>query len=273
MYAIQGAPPPNSVDDMPGVDILVVLALVSLLAGTLIGTIGIGGILLIPALAFFAQLTTRVAMATALFSFIFTGLFGTYLYQSRRSIDWRITIPVCSGAFGFSYFGALVNSMANTSALNLIFSAIIIFAGAFTLRPFRGHGGFVFESKNAMHVLMLLLVGATVGFMSGLTGTGGPVLSVPMMIIIGFPPLTAIATSQVIQIAAAVSGTIGNVANGAVDFGIASWVTVLELAGVMVGVRIAHSAKTHQLRRLVAILCLLIGFVLFFRDSGLMERI
>jgi len=254
---------------MFGLELFVALALVSIVAGTLIGTIGIGGILLIPALAFFAQFTTRVAMATALFSFIFTGVIGTYLYQSRGSIDWRITVPVCSGAFCFSYFGALVNSMVNTTALNLILAAIIVFAGAFTLRPFRGRE-FVFQHKNPLHLLMLLLIGATVGFMSGLTGTGGPVLSVPIMVIIGFSPLTSIATSQGIQIAAAVSGTIGNVANGAIDFEAAAWVTVMELLGVVVGVRIAHAAASHQLRRLVGIMCLVVGVVLLLRYSGLM---
>ena len=251
-------------------ELFAVLALVSLLAGTLIGTIGIGGILLIPALAYFAQFTTRVAMATALFSFIFTGVTGTYLYQSRRSIDWRITVPVCSGAFCFSYLGALVNSMVNTTVLNLALAGVITFAGAFTLRPFHGRE-FVFEHKNPLHLVMLVLIGATVGFMSGLTGTGGPVLSVPLMVIAGFPPLTSIATSQVIQIAAAVSGTIGNMANGAIDFGVAAWVTVMELVGVMIGVRIAHAAASHQLRRSVAIMCLVVGVVLLFRHSGLME--
>lgn len=255
---------------MYGLELFGALALVSFVAGTLIGTIGIGGILLIPALAFFAQFTTRVAMATALFSFIFTGVIGTWLYQGRGSIDWRITVPVCSGAFCFSYFGALVNSMVNTAALNLILAAIIAFAGAFTLRPFHGRE-FVFEHKNPLHLVMLLLIGATVGFMSGLTGTGGPVLSVPIMVIIGFSPLTSIATSQVIQIAAAVSGTIGNVANGTIDFGVAAWVTVMELVGVMIGVRIAHAAASHQLRKLVAIMCLVVAVVLLFWHSGLMR--
>lgn len=45
--------------------------------GGLIGTVGVGGILLIPALSALAGLSTHTAMGTALFSFIFTGLLGT----------------------------------------------------------------------------------------------------------------------------------------------------------------------------------------------------
>ncbi len=59
--------------------------------GTLIGAVGIGGILLIPALSAFAGLPIHAAMATALFTFGFTGVTGTVMFQRRGSIDWNVT--------------------------------------------------------------------------------------------------------------------------------------------------------------------------------------
>src|SRR5688572_28534961 len=73
----------------------VLLLLSAFGVGALIGAVGVGGILLIPALAAFGGLGMREAMATALFTFIFTGVTGTLLYQRKRSIDWRITVPLC----------------------------------------------------------------------------------------------------------------------------------------------------------------------------------
>ena len=67
----------------------------------LIGTVGVGGVLMVAYLALFAGLSIHQAAATALFSFLFTGLLGTVLYQRRGSIDWRITAPVCAGAIVF----------------------------------------------------------------------------------------------------------------------------------------------------------------------------
>lgn len=249
---------------------LFLLAFVALVVGTLIGTCGVGGILLIPALAAFAQLTTHTSMATALFSFIFTGLVGTYLYQRRGTIDWRITIPVCLGALLFGYLGAMANSMVNAAMLNTILACIIIFAGVYTLRPWKGTRHFEFQPGNRLHLFLLIAIGGIVGFGSGLTGVGGPVLSVPLMVVIGFNPLTAIATSQVIQIAAAASGTIGNLAHGSIAFGVASWVTLVELAGVMIGVQIAHSCGTKQLRSFVATVCIAVGGFILIRSTGLM---
>ena len=52
--------------------------------GTLIGAVGIGGILLIPALTAFAGLPIHAAMATALFTFAFTGITGTVRSEERR---------------------------------------------------------------------------------------------------------------------------------------------------------------------------------------------
>ena len=249
----------------------VFLALVSLIVGTLIGTVGVGGILLIPALSALADLSTHASMATALFSFIFTGVIGTWLYQRRGSIDWGITIPVCIGAIVFGYIGAMANAHADARLLNIILALIIVFAGIYAMRPYKGESCFQAQPGNRKHLIMLLLIGSTVGFGSGLTGVGGPVLSVPIMVIIGFNPLTAIATSQVIQIAAAVSGSVSNLSNGFIDFQVASWVTVVELIGVMLGVHIAHTAKTHHLRNFVAVTCILVGGFILIRSTGLLD--
>lgn len=235
------------------------LALVSLLVGTLIGCVGVGGILLIPALAAFSGMGTHMSMATALFSFIFTGVVGTLLYQRKGSIDWGITIPVCLGAVFFGYLGAMAASYTNAVHLNIALACIIIFAGVYTYRPYKGRGLLAMNGRSARKTLILLAIGAAVGFGSGLTGVGGPVLSVPMMVVLGFAPLTAIATSQVIQIVAAVSGTLGNLEYGAIDFFTGSWVTVIELAGVAIGAYIAHGPGTKVLRTIVAVVCVLVG--------------
>ncbi|EPR33126.1 protein of unknown function DUF81 [Alkalidesulfovibrio alkalitolerans DSM 16529] len=242
------------------------LALVALLVGTLIGCVGVGGILLIPALAAFSGLDTHVSMATALFSFIFTGIVGTWLYQRKGSIDWSVTVPVCLGAVLFGYLGAMVNSFTNAVYLNTVLACIIIFAGIYTYRPYSGKGILAMEGQSAGKYAALLAIGATVGFGSGLTGVGGPVLSVPMMVILGFSPLTAIATSQVIQIVAAVSGTIGNLKFGAIDFFVGSWVTAVELVGVAIGAHIAHCSGARRLRVIVAVVCVVVGGFILLRS-------
>lgn len=242
------------------------LAFVSLLVGTLIGCVGVGGILLIPALAALGGLSTHMSMATALFTFIFTGIVGTWLYQRKSSIDWGITIPVCLGSVFSGYLGAMLASYTNAIHLSIVLSGIIIFAGIYTYRPYSGVGFLAGGKLSTGRWLILFIIGAIVGFGSGLTGVGGPVLSVPMMVVMGFAPLTSIATSQVIQIVAAISGTLGNMEYGGIDFSMGLWVTALELVGVAIGVYIAHGPGFKWLRTIVAIVCVVVGGFILIRS-------
>jgi uncharacterized protein len=236
--------------------------------GTLIGAVGIGGILLIPALSAFAGLSIHAAMATALFTFAFTGVTGTIMFQRRGSIDWNVTRPVLLGAVFFAFIGAWVNSLTGPGALALILAAVIIFAGVYTLVRWHGMPQPLFAGRPAAQRVLLLALGAVAGFGSGLTGVGGPALSVPLMVLCGFPALTSIGTSQVIQIVAAVSGTLANLKYGAIDYSVAATVTLLEIAGVLVGARIVHAVNADLLRKFVALLCVAVGLGLMGRELG-----
>src|SRR5579884_1693930 len=102
--------------------------------GFCIGAAGVGGIILVPALMF-AGLTTRQAQSTSLFTFLFTGIYGAWLFQRRGSIQWREALPVCAGAAVFSYLGAWANSLIAVGVLNLVVAVIMIAAGVYLLIP------------------------------------------------------------------------------------------------------------------------------------------
>lgn len=242
----------------------IILLAAAIFVGGLIGTVGVGGILLIPVLSACAGMSVHSSMGTALFTFIFTGILGTWLYWRHGSINWGITIPVCLGSLVGGYPGALANALASPFVLNLLLGAVIIFAGIYALAPAKG-GTLEYRPGDKKQRLMLFLIGATVGFGSGLTGVGGPVLCVPFMVIIGFAPLTSIATSQVIQITAALSGTMGNLAHGVIDMGVAWPVAVAELVGVVGGAHLAHVISQATLKKVVSIVCIIVGAFIIVR--------
>lgn len=251
------------------------LSMIGLLAaaggvGLLIGAVGVGGILLIPLFGAVANLPVHEAMATALATFVATGIVGTWLFQRKGSIDWRLTIPVCAGALPFGFAGAYVNSIANASSLTALIAAITLGAGVYTLAQWRGLPRPVLESRPDAQWWLLLGVGVVCGFGAGLAGVGGPVLSVPIMVLLGFPVLPAIGVSQVLQILAAGSGTLGNLAYGAIDFRLALPVAALEVLGVVAGVFIVHAIDVRLVRRIVAVVCILVG-VWMLRDAGRSE--
>jgi uncharacterized membrane protein YfcA len=243
----------------------ILIAAAALVVGLFIGTVGVGGILLIPALTYLGGLTVHTAAATALFTFLFTGVLGTILFQRRGSIDWRITTPVCAGAVVFSVLGAWAASRIDARSLALVIAAIVVFAGAYILLPAARRERFR-DGQAPGERAMLAGVGAVSGFGSGLSGAGGPLFSVPIMVLAGFVPLVAVGTSQVLQIVAAAFGTAGNLAYGHIDFRVAAWITGFELVGVVAGVRLAHAVSVDTLRRLAAVLCVVVGAFMLWRN-------
>jgi uncharacterized membrane protein YfcA len=55
---------------------------------------------------------------------------------------------------------------------------------------------------------------------------------------------------------------------GTIEFGIAGAVTLLEIAGVLLGVRIVHAVNATVLRLFVAALCIVVGLALIARELG-----
>ena len=239
----------------------ILLAVIALLAGTFIGTVGVGGILLIPAFIFFAGLNTHEASATALFTFLFTGILGTYLFQKKGSIHLGATFPVCLGAIIFSYIGAESNIRIDEFLLRGIIGVLVVIAGLFALlappkRKFESAQQFKLNIKN---FALLFFVGVISGFGSGLSGAGGPLFSVPLMLALKFNPLLSIGVSQVLQIISAGSGSVANSINDVVRFDWAFFILVFELIGIYIGVQIAHRVSLDKLRKIAAFLCIAVG--------------
>ena len=226
---------------------------------------GVGGVLMVAFLALFGGLSIHQAAATSLFTFLFTGLLGTWLYQRRGSIDWRIAVPVCAGALVFGFLGAIAAAHVDARPLSIVIALIIVAAGIYIFIPQRSSAHPRF-GPGWREQLLLTSVGAVSGFGSGFSGAGGPLFSVPIMVILRYVPLTAVATSQVLQIIAATSGSLGNWRHGFIDFRIAALIILFELAGLIVGVRLAHIASALALRRLAGALCVISGGLLLWRS-------
>jgi uncharacterized protein len=222
---------------------------VALVVGILVGCVGIGGVLLPPILTYVGGLDLHLAMATSMWSFLFTGVVGTMTYSRRNSVDWRMVLWLGTGIVPAAVLGALSNAALPTEVLTVLLAALVAAAGfnAFMRAS---------SAERAAHSfgnLLLFLIGAVVGFGSALTGTGGPVLLVPILVLMRAPTLTAIGVSQAIQIPVAIFSTLGYILFGQVDFFLGTILGLVAAAGVVIGTRVAHAVPILTLRRIVAV--------------------
>ncbi|TAK87699.1 MAG: sulfite exporter TauE/SafE family protein [Betaproteobacteria bacterium] len=243
---------------------VVLLAGVALTVGVFIGTSGIGGVLLIPVLVHPVGLSVHHAVATALASFLFIGSAGTWLFARRGSLEWQLIWPVCAGAAFAGYIGARFAAQIEARPLALVIGLLIIGASVLILRPppVLAPRGVRAPRRER---LVLGGVGLTAGFGSGLSGAGGPIFSVPLMIALGFPPLATVGAAQGLQIVAALSGSAANLQAGAINAHALALIVVFQLAGLVAGVRLAHALSSAALRQVAAWLCVGAGVLMVFR--------
>jgi len=204
----------------------------------------------------------HVAIATCMFSYLFSGAVGAVEYARRGSIRWSMSGWLCAGAMPGAFLGAVTVSVVPAVYLELLIAALILFSGAHALfRRAGSAGGRV--PGNAQ----LAVIGAVTGYGSAMSGTGGPLLLVPILVWLKMPVLTAVGLSQVIQLPIAALATWGNLVYGNVDIAVGLGIAILLMAGVAAGARIAHWVPARVLRRIVALVLLAVGALIVTRLS------
>jgi len=69
-----------------------------------------------------------------------------------------------------------------------------------------------------VNVLVILAMGAAVGFLSGMFGVGGGFLMTPLLIFLGIPPAVAVGTQSTQVVASSVTGALAHWQRGSIDF-------------------------------------------------------
>jgi uncharacterized membrane protein YfcA len=90
-------------------------------------------------------------------------------------------------------------------------------------------------AEMSVDVLLLLGLGAAVGFLSGMFGVGGGFLMTPLLIFVGVPPPIAVA-SEANHITASVSGVLAHWLRKGVDFKMGLYLLIGGMAGSSAGV-------------------------------------
>ncbi|KRF34186.1 hypothetical protein ASG94_15795 [Nocardioides sp. Soil805] len=233
-----------------------------MVVGVLIGMVGVGGVLLPPGLVALGGLTANEATATSTWAFVFTGVVGTVAYAWRGVVPWGMVGRLAIGVVPAAFLGALVNARLPASIVMLGLAALTLFVGVQQLRPRAAK-----ETRDELGTAALVTVGAFVGFGSALTGTGGPVLLVPVLLTLGVPPLRAVAASQAVQLPVVVAGSAGYLQTGLVDVRQGTVLGCVAALGVVAGAVVATRIRAEGLRRIVALACIAAGVFLVVRAA------
>lgn len=242
------------------------LAAVSCLAGFLGGLTGTGGIIMPPMMIEFFGIDPHLAMGLAQASYIVPSGLATVLLFRKGHLDWRVALAIAIPGCLFSFLAAgYLKPLMGGALLNLFFALCVVMSG----------GVMLWKSAAVMEpplsppwrVPVLVLLGASVGAMAGVTGSGANAVLVPVMVFFGLEVLSVLAACQFFAAIASAAGTAGNVLNMSFDPAQLGFLIAGQVLGISFGVRLAQQMDTARLKRVVGLVCFLAGLFMFVRAA------
>ncbi|MFF9351937.1 sulfite exporter TauE/SafE family protein [Streptomyces sp. NPDC014734] len=239
-----------------------VLALFGLAGGIGITAVGPGGVLPTIGMFLFAGLSPAGVAGTAIATHVATGLVGTTAYirsgQLRDPGTRRTAMLLAATALVGTPVGVLLNHAVDGRGFGILLALAVAATAVLVWMRERRAGA---DDAASTHVgtARAAALGLAVSAAAGLFGLGGPMLSVPLLVVCGVPVLSALAAAQAQSVVIASVGTVGYVLTDAVDWPLVLIVGVPELAGVLIGWKIAHAVPARQLKTILVCTLLLLA--------------
>lgn len=238
---------------MSGIPLVLVLAGFGLLAGVGITAVGPGGVLATVGLFLVTGLPPAEVAGTAIVTHVATGALGSAAYlrsgQLRQPATRRAALILAITAVVGTPVGVFVSFVVPGRLFGIFLAAFLVIVALLVWVRSLGSGP---EDSHPRHPARLLVcVGLGVAVASGMLGVGGPLLTVPLLVVAGTPVLPALAAAQVQAVVVSGVGTLGYLSHGAIDWPLALMVGIPELCGVLIGWRVARSAPPRRLKQIM----------------------
>lgn len=245
---------------MSGTMSALVMVCFGLVAGIGITAVGPGGVLVTIGLFLASSLSPAGVAGTAIVTHLATGALGSFVYhrsgQLRDPETRRVALILAITAVAGTPVGVFINSVAPGELFGVFLAAFLVIVAA--LVWFRSPRATPDGAYTGHRMVLVTGMGLSVAIVSGMFGVGGPLLTVPLLVLAGAPVLSALGAAQVQSVAVAGVGTLSYLSRGAIDWRLALVVGVPELCGVFIGWKIAHAVSPGILRRAM-ILALLVS--------------
>lgn len=243
-------------------------------AGVLAGLFGVGGgIIIVPVLvfSFTAQgfepsVLTHLAVGTSLATIIFTSINSVLEHQRKGAVLWSVFTWMTLGILLGAGLGSLTAAAIQGPLLQKIigvFAIVIAVQMGLELKPK--------ASRMVPGKVGLTAAGGLIGWASAIFGIGGGSLTVPFLTWRSVPMQQAVATSSACGLPIASASALSFMLIGWSEPGLPQWslgfVYLPAMLGIALtsmffarfGARLAHKLSPRLLKRLFALLLLVVG--------------
>jgi len=246
--------------------------------GIILGILGGGGsILSIPILVYLLEVDVVMASAYSLFIVGTTSFVGAIPKYKKHLVNLRtgffFGLPSIITIFITRKWivPAIPEIVYQTESFTLtkrvlilgLFAVLMILASISMIRASK-------EIRNDNHrfrVVLVIIEGMIIGFLTGLVGAGGGFLIIPALVLLtGLPFKTAVGTSLFIIAINSLIGFLGDVMNYSMDWKFLLSITALSVIGILIGDRISKKIPAATLRKSFGWFVLIMGCWILYRE-------
>jgi uncharacterized protein len=238
-------------------ELLLLLAAAVFVVAILYSSVGHAGASGYIAVMSLLGLSAMVIKPTALALNVLVASIASWQFYQAGHFNWRLFWPFALLAVPMAYVGGAIQ--LPTAAFNLLLGVVLLYSAArfFVADPQE-------RAPQPPRLAAALLVGAVLGLLSGLTGTGGGIFLTPLMLLMGWARAKeAAAVSALFILLNSSAGLLGNLASTRHWPDAIGWLLLAAAAGGAIGARLGSRRFAPLLiKRLLAAVLLIAGLKL-----------
>jgi len=197
--------------------------------------------------------------STALTLNVFVSAIAFFSYYKAGYFKWKLVYPFLITSIPFAYLGAL--TQVNTSTYKIILGIFLLIATTRMLLVPKA----ISENSEKMPFLWALVIGALLGFFSGMIGIGGGIILSPLIILLHWANVKESAAASALFIFLnSISGLIALLKGGfTFEPHLALWI-IIGVIGAIAGSYLgSFRLKSDKLKYVLAAVLLLASIKLF----------
>lgn len=248
------------------------------IAGLLSGLFGIGGgVVTVPCLALVFYLMgfepihrMQMAIGTSLASMVITTASSTWAHDTRNGVLWKIVIKMLPGIILGCITGSILSHKLTEFSLEIFFGLFAIAIGIYSVKPYKKNP---YYKQFKLRYLTWTMIGFFISIIAALLGIGGGIITVPLLVYLGYPDRNAIGTSVASGFIITLLAALLFLYLGLSDVSEAYSIGYLYLPAffsigvptvftAIVGAKLAHTLPIKKLRLFFGIAMIIVGIIM-----------
>lgn len=242
---------------MDSVEILIIVAV--FLVAALYSSVGHGGASGYLAVMAFAAVSPAITRPTALALNLFVASIAFVQFYRAGHFDWRVFLPFAVGSIPLAFVGGSIH--LPPTVYKIILGVVLILAAIRLAVNLKSD----LEPRQPK-IWICLLIGAVLGFVSGLVGVGGGIFLTPILLLMNWTETKkAAGISALFILVNSVSGLLGNYAQVLqLPANVWLWISAAIVGGIFGSTLGSKKFNSLVLRRVLAVGLMIAGAKLIF---------